>query len=60
MTLHKSGLHEHGPDLVRIAGADAVALVEQLTAESWALAGREVPSYPRSRIPCRFVPRRLT
>jgi hypothetical protein len=44
--------------LTPIHGPEAVALVGQLTAESWSLAGLEAPSYTRESIPFRFVPRR--
>jgi len=45
-------------DLTPMSGPDAVSLVRQLTSESWSLAGLELPSYTRDRIPWRFVPGR--
>ncbi len=39
-----------------LRGPEAVSLVWSLTLQSWALAGKPVPSYPRSEIPVRFVP----
>jgi len=45
-------------DLTPMSGPDAVSLVRQLTAESWSLAGLELPTYTRDRIPWRFVPGR--
>ena len=56
--LQKSRLQRAEADISPISGPDAVALVQRLTAESWALAGLEMPSYGRDRIPCRFVPGR--
>ena len=57
-TLRKRRLQHVEDDLSPISGGDAVALVQQLTAESWSLAGLELPSYTRDRIPWRFVPGR--
>jgi hypothetical protein len=56
--LRKTRLQSSEADLTPINGADAVALVRQLTAESWSLAGLETLSYTRDRIPWRFVPGR--
>jgi hypothetical protein len=56
--LRKSRLQRTEADLTPISGADAMTLVRRLTAESWSLAGLEVPTYGRDRIPYRFVPRR--
>lgn len=58
--LRKARLQSREDDLTPIRGADAVGLVQQLTAESWSLAGLEVPAYTRDRIPWRFVAGRLT
>jgi hypothetical protein len=57
-TLRKTRLQRSEADITPISGPDAVALVRQLTAESWSLAGLEAPSYTRDRIPWRFVPGR--
>jgi type II secretory pathway pseudopilin PulG len=54
--LRKGRLHDRQGDAVPISGPDAIALVQQLTAESWSLAGLEVPSYTRDTIAWRFVP----
>jgi hypothetical protein len=56
--LRKTRLQPTEADLTPVRGPAAVALVRQLTAESWSLAGLEPPSYTRERIPWRFVPRR--
>ena len=58
--LHKTRLSAVEHDLSPICGPEAVSLVQQLTDESWALAGRLQPSYTRENIPYRFVPGRLT
>lgn len=54
--LQKTRLHRSEADITPISGPEAVALVRQLTAESWSLAGLETPNYTRDRIPWRFVP----
>ena len=56
--LQKTRLQRSEADITPISGPDAVALVRQLTAESWSLAGLEAPNYTRDRIPWRFVPGR--
>lgn len=56
--LRRGRLRRREDDLTPIGGTDAVALVQQLTAESWSLAGLEVPTYTRDRVPWRFVPGR--
>jgi hypothetical protein len=56
--LRKSRSQRQEADLTPVSGPEAVALVLRLTAESWSLAGLEVPSYTRDRIPWRFVPGR--
>jgi hypothetical protein len=58
--LRKGRLQGREDDLSPLSGPDAVALVQQLTAESWSLAGLPVPTYTRDRIPWRFVPGRRT
>jgi hypothetical protein len=58
--LHKARLGDVEHDLSPLCGEEAVSLVKRLTDESWALAGPVQPSYTRDRIPCRFVPGRLT
>lgn len=57
-TLRKTRLRAPEGDLGALRGAEAVSLVEQLTRESWSLAGGPEPAYERRDIPCRFVPRR--
>jgi hypothetical protein len=56
--LRKTTLSEREHDLSPITGAEAVSLVDRLTRESWSLAGLPEPTYTRSEIPIRFVPRR--
>lgn len=56
-TLSRGTLERHERDLDPIHGEDAVSLVTVLTRESWSEAGLEIPTYPRSRAPIRFVPR---
>ncbi len=56
--LRKSILRRAEADITPLSGPEAVSLVRTLTAESWSLAGFELPSYTRDRIPCRFVPGR--
>jgi hypothetical protein len=56
--LRKTRLQASETDLTPIDGWDAVALVTELTAESWSLAGLDLPTYTRDRIPFRFVPGR--
>jgi hypothetical protein len=58
--LRKATLQRREHDPTPLWGPEAVALVAQLTAESWSLSGRELPSYTRDTIPIRFVPGRLT
>jgi hypothetical protein len=58
--LRKSRLARTEHDMDPIRGERAVALVEQLTRESWAESGRPLPSYTRDTIPIRFVPGRPT
>ena len=56
--LRKSRLQRSEADLTPISGPEAIALVRQLTAESWSLAGLVAPNYTRDRIPWRFLPGR--
>jgi hypothetical protein len=60
MVLRKSALKPVEDDANPVRGEDALTLVHRLTLESWSLAGRPPPSYPRAQIPWRFVPGRLT
>lgn len=39
-----------------LSGTEALSLVERLTREGWAAAGRTYPRYPRRQIPVHFVP----
>jgi hypothetical protein len=56
--LHRTRLRRRELELDPVAGAAAVALVAQLTRESWAEAGLPLPTYTRAEVPIRFVPRR--
>ena len=56
MVLRKATLAPVEADLDTIRGAEAVALVDRLTRESWTLGGFALPTYTRDQIPCRFVP----
>jgi hypothetical protein len=58
MILRKSRLGASELDLSPISGAEALSLVFRLTKLSYSLAGHTAPSYSRTDIPCRFVPRR--
>ncbi|MGH8301016.1 MAG: hypothetical protein ACRET5_06055 [Steroidobacteraceae bacterium] len=55
--LNRATLGGIEPDPVPVSGPDAVSLVERLTRESWAAAGRSLPQYSRWQIPVSFVPR---
>jgi len=56
--LHRTVLKDLELDLSPLSGPAAVSLVERLTRESWAVAGKLLPTYPREQIPVRFVPGR--
>ncbi|HTV80373.1 MAG TPA: hypothetical protein VMF03_19125 [Steroidobacteraceae bacterium] len=56
IVLHRTVLKDVESDLNPLAGPAAVSLVERLTRESWAAAGKSIPTYPRQKIPVRFVP----
>jgi hypothetical protein len=56
--LHRTRLQDREHDLDPIRGPEAVSLVDRLTRESWSAAGLPYPTYERSEIPVRFVPRR--
>jgi hypothetical protein len=53
--LNRTLLGSIEPDPTPLTGLAAVSLVQQLTRECWALAGREIPRYTRSETPIRFV-----
>lgn len=53
--LNRTTLGHNEPDLHPLAGAAAVALVDQLTREGWSSAGKPFPVYRRNQIPIRFV-----
>lgn len=53
--LNRTTLQRVEPDLVPVSGPAAVSLVERLTRESWAAAGKPTPTYRRQEIPVRFV-----
>ena len=54
--LSRTTLERAELDLTPISGLAAIALVQQLTRETWALAGKPTPTYRREEIPVRFVP----
>ena len=56
-TLHRGKVGGIEPDPVPLDGSDAISLVERLTLESWAAAGKVMPKYSREQIPIAFVPR---
>lgn len=58
--LNRTSLKRTERDLDPIAGEPAISLVHRLTQESWAAAGKVIPSYARDEIVVRFVPGRLT
>ena len=60
MSLNRTSLGLIERDLAPASGLSAVILVQQLTRECWALAGRETPRYTRHETPISFVPGRLT
>lgn len=53
--LRKARLRPVEDEVVAVEGAEAISLVTRLTLESWTVAGLEVPIYPRSETPYRFV-----
>ena len=55
MTIRYGSLDE--PNLSVVRGPAALALVADLTRECWALAGFAIPTYSRTEIRVRFVPR---
>lgn len=57
-TLNRTTLQRTEIDLDPLSGAAAVALVAQLTRESWSESGLPLPTYTRADIPIRFVPGR--
>lgn len=46
---------ELDPDVLAMTPHDRVAMVWQLTMDSWAVTGRPVPSYQRATMPGRMV-----
>jgi len=56
--LNRTRLQRIEPDPVPVSGPAALSLVDQLTRESWAVAGLDMPLYGRTDIPVRFVPRK--
>jgi hypothetical protein len=57
-SLKHASLGDIEQDPSPLFGLAAVSLVQQLTQECWALAGRETPGYSRGETPIRFVPER--
>ena len=60
LLLKRTTLKRAESDLTPLSGLAAIALVQQLTRETWAIAGKTTPIYRREEIPVRFVPGRLT
>ena len=60
VSLNRASLGAIEQDLSPLSGLDAVSLVQQLTRECWALAGKEAPGYSRAQTPVKFVPGRPT
>ena len=58
--LKRTTLKRAESDLTPLSGFAAIALVQQLTRETWAVGGKPTPTYRREEIPVRFVPGRLT
>ena len=58
-SLNRAALGAIEQDSSPLFGLAAVSLVQQLTRECWALAGREIPQYSRVQTPVRFVPGQL-
>lgn len=58
--LNRTTLKRAETDLTPLSGLAAIALVQHLTRETWAIAGKATPTYRREQIPIRFVPGRLT
>lgn len=44
-------------DAAPVSGVEGVSLVRELTRRSWALAGRDTPSYDRDKTPLRRIRR---
>jgi hypothetical protein len=53
-TLYRTSLLSSNEDPQPIFGAEAVALVQRLTEESWSLSGAALPTYTRAQVPWRF------
>lgn len=60
VSLNRASLGGIEQDPSPLFGLAAVSLVQQLTRECWALAGKEHPEYSRVQTPVRFVPDPLT
>jgi hypothetical protein len=60
IVLNRTTLKRTETDLTPLSGFAAIALVEELTRETWAIGGKPTPTYRRDEIPVRFVPGRLT
>ena len=58
--LNRTTLQRVEHDSTPTSGLAAISLVQQLTLECWALAGKKAPAYRREEIPVRFVHGRLT
>ena len=59
-SLNRASLGGIEQDPSPLFGLAAVSLVQQLTRECWALAGKVTPAYSRAETPVRFVPARRT
>jgi hypothetical protein len=59
-SLNRASLGAVEQDASPLFGLAAISLVQQLTRECWALAGKETPGYTRTNTPVRFIPSRST
>lgn len=57
-SLNRASLGAGEQDASPLFGLAAISLVQQLTRECWALAGKQTPEYTRVNTPVRFVPGR--
>ena len=54
IVLNRTSLKRAESDLTPLSGLAAIALVQQLTRETWAIAGKPTPTYRREEIPVRI------
>jgi len=55
LSLRKASLGDAEHDFSPVRAEEAISLASALTAESWTVAGREIPRYVRADTPYRFV-----